>query len=83
MTLMAFANALGSLIGPVLFGFILDMSGGRQEPFAWGLAFLALGVCMAIGAETLRRGVAARSGDQGGAYGHGHKYPHIFQRYVA
>lgn len=59
VTLMAFANAVGSMIGPILFGFILDVAGGRQEPLAWGLAFLALGVCMLGGVLALRQGMRA------------------------
>lgn len=57
ITLMAFANALGSLVGPVLFGFVLDVSGGRQEPIAWGLAFLTISVCVLIGVVALDRGM--------------------------
>jgi len=61
VTLMAFANALGSLIGPVLFGFVLDMAGGRQEPVAWGLAFFTISVCVMIGVFALKTGMRSAS----------------------
>ncbi len=57
VTLMAFANALGSLIGPVLFGFMLDIGGGRFDPFAWGLAFLTLSACVLVGVGALVLGM--------------------------
>ncbi len=53
VTLMAFANALGSLVGPVLFGFMLDLGGGRQESFAWGIAFLTISGCVMAGVAAL------------------------------
>lgn len=59
VTLMAFANALGSLIGPVLFGFVLDHTGGRQDPMAWGLAFFAISLCVFVGVVALKRGMRA------------------------
>jgi predicted MFS family arabinose efflux permease len=62
ITLMAFSNALGSLIGPVLFGFMLDLGGGRDEPFAWGFAFMGVSLCVIFGVAALNRGIAvARS----------------------
>ncbi len=60
ITLMAFANAIGSLIGPVLFGFMLDLGGGRQATWAWGLAFLTISLCVIIGVAALNHGMRAR-----------------------
>lgn len=57
ITLMAFANAVGSLTGPVLFGFVLDLTGGRDGPFAWGLAFLTLSLCVVCGVWALHGGM--------------------------
>lgn len=57
ITLMAFANALGSLIGPVLFGLILDLAGGRAEAWAWGLAFMAISLCVVAGVVALYAGM--------------------------
>jgi MFS family permease len=54
---MAFANAIGSFIGPLLFGFVLDISGGRQDPYAWGLAFMSLSLCVIIGVAALNNGM--------------------------
>lgn len=62
ITLMAFANALGSLIGPVLFGFVLDHTGGRQDPFAWGFAFMTISLCVVAGVAALRHGMRAGAG---------------------
>jgi predicted MFS family arabinose efflux permease len=56
ITLMAFANAIGSFIGPLLFGFVLDVTGGRQDPWAWGFAFMSLSLCVIVGVAALNRG---------------------------
>jgi len=56
ITLVAFANAIGSLIGPILFGAMLDLGGGREAPWAWALAFGATSACVLIGVAALRAG---------------------------
>lgn len=35
---------LGGVLGPALFGFALDISGGGTEPWHWALSFLAIGL---------------------------------------
>jgi len=57
VTLIAFANAIGSLIGPILFGAMLDLGGGRGEPWAWALAFGATSICVIVGVAALRKGM--------------------------
>ena len=48
------AAALGGLLGPVLFGVILDHSGGGQDAGSWGWAFASLGMVILAGAITVR-----------------------------
>lgn len=56
ITLMAFANAVGSLAGPILFGVMLDV-GGREAPWAWALAFLTTAACVIVGVAALHGGL--------------------------
>jgi MFS family permease len=44
------AAAAGGLIGPVLFGVILDHTGGGQSAGSWGWAFASLGAVILAGA---------------------------------
>ena len=37
-------GSVGSFVGPVLFGTVLDATGGRQAANAWGFAFASIGV---------------------------------------
>ncbi|MBT7941858.1 MAG: MFS transporter [Alphaproteobacteria bacterium] len=43
----------GSALGPVLFGWVLDLGGGETDPTAWGLAFAAMGVAVFLGPVAL------------------------------
>ena len=43
------ASAAGGLLGPVLLGYILDVTGGGQSPESWGIAFAVLGGVILIG----------------------------------
>ena len=50
----------GGFVGPLAFGWILDLAGGMST-MAWGLAFAAVGVVVLVGhlaSEALRRGDA-------------------------
>lgn len=52
---MALHSALGfffAFIGPLAFGWVLDLAGGGS-PIAWGLAYASMGVVMALGALAL------------------------------
>lgn len=54
-TTMALHSALGfffAFIGPLAFGWVLDLAGGGN-PVAWGLAYASMGVVMALGALAL------------------------------
>jgi len=48
-------GSIGSFIGPVLFGAVLDIAGGRQSTTAWGFAFASIGVVSLASALTLHR----------------------------
>jgi dipeptide/tripeptide permease len=41
----------GGFVGPLLVGWILDLSGG-MSPIGWGMSFLAVAVLMAIALVT-------------------------------
>ena len=40
---------LGSFLGPLVFGMVLDMAGGREVLLSWGLAFGTMGSVVALG----------------------------------
>ena len=40
---------IGAFIGPIIFGVVLDLTGGGHSPVAWGAAFVTLGVLVMIG----------------------------------
>ncbi len=48
-------GSVGSFLGPVLFGVVLDLAGGRQSVPAWGLAFASIGLISLVSALALRR----------------------------
>lgn len=48
------AAAAGGLVGPVLFGAILDLTGAGQSAASWGWAFAALGLIVFAGAMAVR-----------------------------
>lgn len=51
-TTMALHSAIGfsgAFMGPLVFGLVLDMMGGRESALAWGLAFASMGVAVAMG----------------------------------
>ena len=43
----------GSALGPILFGWVLDLGGGADNPTAWGLAFAAMGAAVFMGPVAL------------------------------
>jgi MFS family permease len=49
MAVHACLGFVGSSLGPLIFGVVLDASGGGLSPTSWGLAFLAMGAVAAIG----------------------------------
>ena len=49
MAVHAAVGFIGSFLGPLIFGVVLDLAGGREEPAAWGLSFATLGLVVAVG----------------------------------
>lgn len=51
-TTMAFHTLIGfvgAFLGPIIFGAVLDLAGGGNEPTAWGYAFVATAIIILIG----------------------------------
>ncbi len=48
-------GSVGSFGGPVLFGAVLDLTGGRHSVMSWGLAFASIGVLSLLSAFLLYR----------------------------
>ena len=49
MAVHSFIGFSGAFIGPLTFGVLLDLTGGRDSLFAWGVAFASLGLMIALG----------------------------------
>ncbi len=49
MAVHACVGFVGSFLGPLIFGVVLDQAGGRAQGLAWGLSFATLGVTVALG----------------------------------
>jgi MFS family permease len=63
LAVYALTGFLGGTVGPVVFGFVLDLAGGRSSAQAWPWAFasLAIGAAITAAALNLRRGGARGS----------------------
>lgn len=60
MAVYSFLGFGGGMIGPLVFGAVLDLAGGNASVRAWGLAFASLGVVGAIGPAALFASALAR-----------------------
>ena len=49
MAVHSFVGFGGGFVGPLVFGVMLDLAGGRDSPWAWGTAFAGLGLVIAMG----------------------------------
>lgn len=49
MAMHATIGFIGSTIGPIAFGYTLDLAGGPDTPLAWGIAFASTGAVVALG----------------------------------
>lgn len=56
MAAHSFIGFAGASAGPIVFGFILDATGGSVSVAAWGMAFMSLGIVTAVGAGAVLRG---------------------------
>jgi MFS family permease len=50
---------MGAAAAPPVFGFVLDLTGGREVASAWGFAFISLGAVTLVGPLALTMGVKA------------------------
>jgi MFS family permease len=48
MAVHSFIGFAGAFVGPLVFGVVLDLAGGRESLFAWGLAFASSGLVIAL-----------------------------------
>jgi MFS family permease len=63
MAILAFIGFAAAAIGPVVFGAVLDATGGGATPGSWGLAFASLAAAGLLGPLALRLPVARPRAD--------------------
>lgn len=49
MAVHSLIGFIGSFIGPIVFGFVLDISGGANSSTAWGWAFTSMAILVLLG----------------------------------
>ncbi len=49
MAVHAMIGFVGSTLGPILFGVVLDLGGGGESRFAWGLSFTVIAAILMLG----------------------------------
>ncbi len=49
MALHTLIGFVGAFIGPIIFGAVLDLAGGRSQTTAWGLAFVVTAIVVLVG----------------------------------
>ncbi len=49
MAIHTLIGFVGSFLGPLIFGFVLDLTGGGQSAFSWGMGFASMSVMVALG----------------------------------
>jgi MFS family permease len=49
MAVHACVGFVGAFLGPLVFGVVLDLSGGREQGLSWGLAFATMGAAVVLG----------------------------------
>jgi MFS family permease len=49
MAVHAMIGFVGSTVGPILFGIVLDVGGGEESGFAWGLSFTVIAAILMLG----------------------------------
>jgi MFS family permease len=62
MAVHSFVGFAGAFVGPLVFGVVLDLVGGRESLLAWGLAFASSGLAIFMSPlvlATMGRGVGA------------------------
>jgi MFS family permease len=56
LAVYALVGFVAGMIGPVVFGFVLDWAGGRSDPGAWSWAFGSLILAAAVTAVAVHAG---------------------------
>ncbi len=49
MAMYSVVGFVGAFLGPIIFGAVLDLSGGERQPQAWGLAFASMAAVLMLG----------------------------------
>ena len=67
MGVHSFIGFSGSFLGPLVFGYVLDATGGGATPASWGIAFATMGLGVALGpvALLILSGAARRAAADG------------------
>ncbi len=55
MAMYSLIGFIGSFIGPIVFGIVLDLAGGSETVYAWGFAFAAMGLIVLLGPLAIAR----------------------------
>lgn len=67
MAVHAMIGFIGSALGPILFGVVLDIGGGAESGFAWGLSYSVIAAVLMLGPlfiYTLGRARSSRESDK-------------------
>jgi uncharacterized membrane protein len=68
MAVHAMIGFVGSALGPIVFGVVLDIGGGGESGFAWGLSYSVIAAVLMLGPlfiYTLGRARSSRGADGG------------------
>ncbi|MDX1514566.1 MAG: MFS transporter [Gammaproteobacteria bacterium] len=55
MAMHSVVGFVGAILGPMLFGLVLDLAGGAQQPAAWGYAFGSMALVLLLGPVAVAR----------------------------
>ena len=55
MAVHALVGFIGAFVGPIIFGVVLDVAGGSNNPYAWGTAFVVMAIFVLIGPLAILR----------------------------
>lgn len=60
MAMHSVVGFVGAVLGPMLFGAVLDLAGGAQQPAAWGYAFGSMALVLLLGPVAVARFVGMK-----------------------
>ena len=55
MGVHSFIGFTGAILGPIVFGILLDLGGGKNNYFSWLLSFFSIGVIMMSGPYIIKK----------------------------